>query len=306
MHKHKKYLRAKEPYFYKFLKKDEILKKLNDYGILESEHKTMDEVKLQNFVQKLETTRNIAIWYDHATIGNRSHVLFTFQLIYNKATYVNPHGIKIDDMQKEIEIPQIYMLGISKETKKSERSFDDMRLDDVLSLSNPVKLDNIIFKDSFKISFGDNPVRCCEMGQNKSGRYRVCSLPLNIDEFYSFKDLLSHKHLTINEKRAIACKGIFFDSDDNNEVNLQEINSSSYCRSVSIPFTDAKDAAMKQSLALCGIKSTPAMLSKHPYTELGLLNLNEWDVLPMEVLQDIKGLVKKSFECIPGSIHLGS
>ena len=164
-----------------------------------------------------------------------------------------------------------------------------MRLDDVLSLSNPVKLDNIIFKDSFKISFGDNPVRCSEMGQNKSGRYdRVCSLPLNIDEFYSFKDLLSHKHLTINEKRAIACKGIFFDSDDNNEANLQEFNSSS--------FTDAKDAAMKQSLALCGIKSTPAMLSKHPYTELGLLNLNEWDVLPMEVLHDIKGLVKKSFE----------
>ena len=197
------------------------------------------------------------------------------------------------------------MLGISKVTTKSERSFDDMRLDDVLSLSNPVKLDNIIFKDSFKISFGDNPVRCSEMGQNKSGRYRVCSLPLNIDEFYSFKDLLSHKHLTINEKRAIACKGNVFDSDKNNEVNLQEINSSSYCRSVSIPFTDAKDAAMKQSPALCGIKSTPAMLSKHPYIELGLLNLNEWDVLPMEVLHDIKGLVKKSFECVPGSIHLG-
>ena len=54
LHKHKKYLRAKEPSFYKFLKKEEILKKLNDYGILESKHKTMDEVKLQNFVQKLE------------------------------------------------------------------------------------------------------------------------------------------------------------------------------------------------------------------------------------------------------------
>ena len=223
LHKHKKYLRAKEPSFYKCLKKDEILKKLNDYGILESEHKTMDEVKLQNFVQKLETTRNIAIWYDHATIGNRSHVLFTFQLIYNKATYVNPPGIKIDDMQKEIEIPQIYMLGISKGTTKSERSFDDMRLDDVLSLSNPVKLDNIIFKDSFKISFGDNPVRCSEMGQNKSGRYRVCSLPLNIDEFHSFKDLLSHKHLTINEKRAIACKGNFFDSDDRGKAKWHSI-----------------------------------------------------------------------------------
>ena len=41
-------------------------------------------------------------------------------------TYVNPPGIKIDDMQKEIEIPQIYMLGISKGTTKSERSFDDI------------------------------------------------------------------------------------------------------------------------------------------------------------------------------------
>ena len=52
----------------------------DDYGILEPEHKTMDKVKLQNFVQKLETTRNIAIWYDHATIGNRSNILFTYAI----------------------------------------------------------------------------------------------------------------------------------------------------------------------------------------------------------------------------------
>lgn len=306
LQKHKKYLRASEPSFYENLTKESILKMLDDYGILDKHHESMEETELQNIIQMLETKRDIGIWYDHSTVGNRSHILFTFQIVYNKATFKCPPGMDIDDMQKDIETPEIYTLGISQATTDSERSFDEMRLNDLLTVSVPITFNGITFQDNFRISFGDNPVRCSEMGQNKSGHYRLSSLSLQMEEFDSFKDLTSYEHLSVSDKRTIACQGNFFDDVDNSDhINLQKVNSVEYCRKVKINFVDLKDAALKHEKALCGIKSTPAMLSKHPYTDLGLLNLHKWEVLPMEVLHDLKGLVKKSFEHIPGKIHLG-
>ena len=306
MHKHKKYFRAKEASRHQNLDKRTILKMLKNYGVHDQSHDNMEEHDLQNLVKKLETTREIAIWYDHATIGNRSHILFTFQVIYNHATYVCPPDVDIDDMQKEIETPEIYILGMSKSTTEAERSFDEMRLVDVLSLSTPKSINGVHFHDVFKVTFGDNPVRCSETGQNKSGPYRVCSLPLKMSKFQNYNDLLSNEHLTINDKRAIASKGNYFDSGESSNLNfnLQEVNSREYCTRLNIPFTDAKDAAVKHEQSLCGIKSMPAMLSQHPYTDLSLLNLQNWMVFPMEVLHDLKGVVKKSFEYIPGSIHI--
>jgi len=116
LHKHEKYLRAKKPSYYSTLTKATILQMFKEYGILNSSHQNLEEKELQKLVRKYETTREIAIWYDHATIANRSHVQFTFQIIYNTATYVCPPGMDKDDMQKEIETPQIYVLGLSKST----------------------------------------------------------------------------------------------------------------------------------------------------------------------------------------------
>ena len=306
LHKHKKYLRAKEPAHYQNLEKNSILQMLKEYGIHDLSHDNMEENELQNLLRNIESTREIAIWYDHSAIANHSHVLFTFQVIYNHATYVCPHGMDVDDMQKDIETPLVYMLGMSKSTTAAERSYDELRLLDVLSLSTPKSINGVVFKDIFRVTFGDNPVRCSESGQNKSGSYHVCSLPLHINKFHSYRDLLCNEHLTISDKRAIASKGNYFDScsGENLNFNLQDVNSREYCTRSSIPFTDAKDAAIKHEQALCGVKSMPAMLSQHPYTELSLINLKNWMVFPLEVLHDVKGVLKKSFANIPGSIHI--
>ena len=127
---------------------------------------------------KLETARLIAIWYDYAVIENKTHVMFTFQIIYDKSTYICPPGMTERALQHEIETPQTYFIGLSSSTTEAERSFDDMRLGDVLSLSEKITINNITYDDKFRITFGDNPVRCSEAGQNKSGHYRLCSLPL--------------------------------------------------------------------------------------------------------------------------------
>ena len=46
-----------------------------------SKGKNVEHLKLS-----IKCASHIAIWYDHATIGNRSYVLFTFQFKYKKAT----------------------------------------------------------------------------------------------------------------------------------------------------------------------------------------------------------------------------
>ena len=92
---------------------------------------------------KLETARLIAIWYDYAVIGNKSNVMFAFQVIYDKSTYVCPPGMTERAHRHKIETPQTYFIGLSSSTTEAERSPDEMRLGDVLSLSEKITVNNI-------------------------------------------------------------------------------------------------------------------------------------------------------------------
>ena len=267
--RHLKYLRAPNTE-YENLDKENILSMLEDYGALDETHASLPETELRNIIRKLETTRLIAIWYDHATIGKKSHVMFTFQIIYDKSTYICPPGMTERALQHEIETPQTYFIGLSSSTTEAERSFDEMRLGDILTLSEKLTINDITYHDKFRMTFGDNPVRCSEAGQNKSGHYRLCSLPLHIKNFSNFKELINAKHLTINEQRDMANRGGFFteDIEKNQEINLQGINALKYCTTRKITFSDAADAEKKQKLDLLGRKSLPALLSKHPNVNL--------------------------------------
>jgi len=204
----------------------------------------------------------------------------------------------------KIETPQTYFIGLSSSTTEAERSPDEMRLGDVLSLSEKITINNITYDDKFRITFGDNPVRCSEAGQNKSGHYRLCSLPLHIKSFSTFKELMNAQHLNINEQRNMANRGGFLrDIESNHTINLQEINSREYCKKRKIPFLDAVDAEKKQKLDLSGRKCLPALLSKNPIDDLEEINLQDWEIMCTECLHDSKGHSKNSFTFIPGTLH---
>ena len=139
--------------------------------------------ELQKLIQQIECTRNIAVWYDHASIGKHSHVMFTFQLVYSRATYNCPVGITERQLQNIVETPQTYFIGLSKPTTEAEKACGEMRLSDILTLSRDLVKNGITYKDVYRFTFGDNPVRCSETGQNKNGYYRLCSLPIHMDTF---------------------------------------------------------------------------------------------------------------------------
>ena len=304
-HLSKGYMRAQTIDFYNSLSQETILDTLESYGVLENSHRNLELKKLQKFIFDIETTRHIAVWFDHCTLGNISHIMFTFQLIYNRATYTCPLGISERQLQYEIDRPNTNYIGISSSDTSTERSFSPMRCDDIMTLSNGIKKDGHNFTDIYRLTIGDNPVRCVETAQNKCGNYHCCSLPLHIDQFNNFHDLVKVEHQSIEMLRETANKGNFFDIEENIDLNLQSLNSRQYCDTRKLKYLDAKEAKKLHEKDLCGRQGLPLLLRGHPSTPLNELNLESYEVMPVEPLHDVKGVVKKSLAHLPGSsIHI--
>ena len=307
-HISKGFLRAQDLNSYLSLSREECLDRLEFYGVLDlhghESHEFLEISKLQSLIKSLESKRHISIWFDHSTLGNLTHIMFNFQVMYNRMAYKCPLGVTERQLQYEVEAPQTYFLGMSRSDTASERSFGPMRIDDIMSLSTPIQKNGIVFKDVHRMLMGDNPCRCSESGQNKSGKYHCSNLPIHIDHFDSFRELVNVEHQSIEMLRNSANKGDFFKSSDNKNLNLQKINSREFCETLKIGYSDAREAQQLHEKALCGRQGLPLLLQDNPYTPLEDLNLENYEIMPVEPLHDVKGVVKKSFEHIPGSIHI--
>ena len=73
----------------------------------------LDDDRMQQKLQQLETTRYINCWGDHTTIGGHSYVLYTFSCLYDKAIFYNK-GIALDI--EEFVQPQIHILSRCRKT----------------------------------------------------------------------------------------------------------------------------------------------------------------------------------------------
>ena len=301
----KGFMRAKDISEYKTLTRQEILEKLELFGILEDSLLQIELDKLQNLIYKLESSRHIAVWFDHCILGNISHIMFTFQLIYNPVAYKCPPGVSERQVQYEIEHPNTNYIGISRSDTSTERSFCPMRIDDIMTLSNGIHKNGVTFNDKYRLTLGDNPVRCAETSQNKSGHYHCCSLPLHMKEFDNFQELVKVEHQSIDMLRETANKGNFFDLEENIDLNLQKLNSRDYCDANNLNYLNMQEAQKLHESGLRGRQGVPLLLRGNPFTPLSDLNLEDYEVMPVEPLHDIKGVVKKSFAHIPGqSIHI--
>jgi hypothetical protein len=181
-------VRAKSKSYYDALSREEALTALYNYGVVlgseqdnnvSSSTQTNDDSEpstqsLRDLVHYLETHRPYLIWYDHATVGGLSYILFNFSYIYTPAAY-HSEILSERDLQHCIEEPRTYFIGISRSTTAHEESFAQMRLDDIKLCSSPVTKNNIAFHDVYRFTTGDNPVRTVESGNNKTGCYRFAT-----------------------------------------------------------------------------------------------------------------------------------
>lgn len=304
-------MRAESNDYYKNLDRSNCLELLNKYMVHFEDSATESELsltKLRAMVKDVETTRHFLIWWDHAELLNYTYVLFNFQLMYNPAVYKSDTMTE-RELQKFIETPQMYFMGISRSTTETEESYSPMRLSDLATLSaNMVNKHGIAYKDVYKFTLGDTPARNSESGQNKGGHYPFATLPLHVGEFSDYYSLCKTKHMTIEQQRVHANKGgYYYDRSTglgkNLGNNLQDKSKSIEIAKVRLGKTFSSQSAATEALKpeLHGRRHHHTLLINTPHCNLSEHNLDQLEIMPAEPLHDAKGLSKKSFEYIPGS-----
>ena len=148
-----------------------------DYNIvLETQVTPHSEDFLRQTLKKAETTRLFTIWYDHAIVLNQSYIMFTVSAIFLPQLYYSDK-VGTRALQKIIEEPQLYLLGISSSNTKSEESFREARLQDLATLSGSLTSPSgVDYKAQIRFIIGDCPVRNVELGQNKCGWFRLSTV----------------------------------------------------------------------------------------------------------------------------------
>jgi len=305
-------MRAKSAEYYNSLTEKECLDflelhSLYHHSTVDNNNKIKDLKVLQDFVRNVQTTRHFLIWWDHAEVANYTYILFNFQLIYNPAVYHSENvGVSERQLQKIIEVPQLYFIGLSRSTTECEESYSEMRVHDLESLSFKIKdtINGNVFTDVYKFTTGDTPARNSESGQNKGGHYPMATLPLNITKFERYHDLCGQKHMTIEEQRAHANKGGYYNNIQNYRKNLQSDKNSIEIAKLRLnkTFSSQKEASNALKDDLHGRRHQHTLLINNPYQNLAGINIDNLEIMPAEPLHDLKGLVKKSLEMLPGSI----
>ena len=325
-HAERRYLRARQQSYYDSLTKIEVLKLLAEYGVYYSDFNSatidtdsndslvsgspdLEIIKLRRLVQETETTRHYLVWYDHSTIGGVSYILFNFQYIYSPAVYCrNDDDMSSRELQRIIEKPQLYYLGVSPPTTAAEEGFTKMRLDDIKSLSVPITRDGIVYHDVYRFTIGDQPVRCVESGHNKSGYWRVPTTDIKIeDSIIPFHKIVSSKHYSIDEQRNFANKGGFYDNPDNFGKSLQDQNPKEICKlrlKQTFKTKCKAEEAMKNDLK--GVRRQHVLLKDSPTCPLDQLHIENLEVSPSEPLHDLKAVSKSILSNIPGKVKRGS
>ena len=302
------YLRGQKPEYYNILPINDVRRKLQDYNIvLETQVTPHSEDFLRQTLKKAETTRLFTIWYDHAIVLNQSYIMFTVSAIFLPQLYYSDK-VGTRALQKIIEEPQLYLLGISSSNTKSEESFREARLQDLATLSGSLTSPSgVDYKAQIRFIIGDCPVRNVELGQNKCGWFRLST----VHQRFPISDLSYNKIMSLNHMDLKACadhanKGKFFENPDNIGKNLQvELKENPFSlakiRKVLFRKNESKDSvSAKLYEEIGGRRAPPILLSDNPSRTCAEMNSPLVEVIPFEPLHDTKGVIEKSFKHVPG------
>ena len=156
---HEKYMRLRIDSFYDdftLQSASQLLKDLNEF----KEGDSLDEMKMR--LKKMERTRHITMWHDASTLANHGHVVFTVNMLYDKAAFYTNEEYKANtgrniSVQTEIEKPIVYIVARCR-ANDEQLAYVQTRIDCTNRLS--VKLDTesgIQFTGKLRFFKGDSP-----------------------------------------------------------------------------------------------------------------------------------------------------
>jgi hypothetical protein len=294
--------------YYKNLDRDIVLKTLEDYNMyyeVMGENFTTDE--LREILKKAERTRELLTWFDHATILNHSMILYTVNFVFSNRVYKENGTLRGHALQKYVERPVVYMVGLSRSTTEEEEKFGPVRLEDILDISHKVVSKNgIEYEDVYRFFTGDQQARNVEVSHNRSGNFRMATLPADLsEEKMKFYELLQLKHRDYLSMQKHALAGGFYDNESNVGKSLQDFKTIDMAKARKIDTTLKTDKEILSLLHknLEGRRNVPMLLKMKPKKLLVDMNLRAYEVIPFEGLHDMKDLVSKAMRIIPGD-HL--
>ena len=307
-HIEKGFLRARKPEYYNKMSREAAIEILSRCGVYFDTNEVNTSVhstgELRVLVQETETTRHYLNWYDNSTIGGISYILFNFQYLYSPAVY-HSSDLSERDLQYVIEKPVCYFIGVSSSTTKREESYSKMRLDDIKLLAIPIVNDGIVFKDVYRFTTGDHPVRCVEAGNNKAGYWRIPGCNIKLDgSIIPFNEMVSSEHITIEKQREFVNRGGFFDDESNFGKSLQDAGDPrDMCKMrLGLSFKTKAEAEIVLKDELKGVRHQHLLLIHNPATPLVDLNLEQLEISPAEPLHDLKAIAKYILANIPGKL----
>ena len=89
-------------------------------------------------LKKLQRTRSLAIWHDHATVLGNGYIMITIHTIYDPAVYVaEKYGVS-PAIQTIVEQPEIYILALNSTRIQDQAVIIKDRVECLHSVSEPI------------------------------------------------------------------------------------------------------------------------------------------------------------------------
>ena len=206
--KHNQYMRLHSDKYFETIPIDEVKQQLN---VLDELNDYMTETEMRNTLIHFERSRNIQIWHDASTIANHSHLLFSVNILYDKAVFYTDKEYhqkfkKQVNIQSIVETPELYIIGRCKSSDE-QLGYIETREECLHEMSKILIHENISIKDTMRIFHGDGPAVQLESGNQKGGHYfcPACEVHLFQTDDISHRYQLNHQSLQDKRDKVLCC-----------------------------------------------------------------------------------------------------
>ncbi len=170
------------------------------------------EAQCRMKLEEVMTTRHLKVWADHSCITSHSYFLVMVSVMYDPAVFITDEEYRVKfkvakSVQSLVEVPRIYILGLSDATEVEQAMYYEPIHQDLLKLDQPVYTeDNIAYSDTLRFFVGDLPGRESEAGQQRGGN-NPCPCGALASRHSDLKYSLQFIPPVIEDQRDIALAG---------------------------------------------------------------------------------------------------
>ena len=307
---HAQYMRDHPDSYYENLTVQQLTDRLIELHEYHQDEK-LTEKELRQKLRRMERTRHIIIWHDNSSVANHGYLLCLVAVLYDPAVYYTSDEYKTKtgkmvDIQSALEKPHLHFLARCRSSEDEQIANSETRLsclqDTVNNLKSPAG--NEIY-DIPRLFKGDSPARQFEDGQQKGGNY-FCNCGCHasmVDDLthaqscslYSMQERVNivMKPGTISKRNTIKGKTKPLACLSKNDLEKELAARGIYHGNSKQDLQKLLDEEMH------GVHRLPALLLTNPQASLKDLNLDKYEILPVEPLHDIGHHIENVLTALP-------